>query len=116
MKINDMAHNAHANALNKGWWGDPSNPDAIAVGEKIALMHSELSEALEEWRDGRGIGETYYNPGKPTKPEGVPSELADVVIRIGDFCARAGIDLDAAIAEKMAYNATRPHRHGGKLA
>lgn len=48
------------------------------------------------------------------KPEGVPSELADVVIRIADMCGLYGIDLEAAIIEKMAYNKSRPYRHGGK--
>lgn len=87
-------------------------------GEDIALMHSELSEALEELRTGpaagRKINDTYYNPEKPTKPEGVPAELADVVIRILGFCERNEIDLGSAILEKMAYNNTRPFKHGGK--
>ena len=85
-------------------------------GEDIALMHSELSEALEEMRNpaGRRLNETYYNPEKPTKPEGVPAELADVVIRILGFCERNEIDLGSAILEKMAYNESRPFMHGGK--
>ncbi len=85
-------------------------------GEDIALMHSELSEALEEMRspDGRRLNATYYNSNKPTKPEGVPAELADVVIRILGFCERNEIDLGSAILEKMAYNDTRPFMHGGK--
>ena len=84
--------------------------------EDIALMHSELSEALEEMRSpaGRKINETYYNPEKPTKPEGVPAELADVVIRILGFCERNEIALGDAIVEKMAYNESRPYMHGGK--
>lgn len=52
----------------------------------------------------------------PVKPEGVPSELADIVIRVADICGYYGIDLDAAITQKMAYNRTRPYRHGGKRA
>ncbi len=84
-------------------------------GEDIALMHSELSEALEEIRKPNGVGwETYYNPEKPTKPEGVPAELADVLIRMLGFCARNNIDLGKAVLEKMAYNESRPYRHGGK--
>lgn len=83
-------------------------------GEDIALMHSELSEALEEFRNGRKINETYFNTDKPDKPEGVPSELADVVIRIFGFCERNEIDLGNAILAKMDYNRSRPYRHGGK--
>ena len=48
------------------------------------------------------------------KPEGVASELADTVIRIADMCGALGIDLEAAIVAKVAYNAGRPYRHGGK--
>lgn len=86
--------------------------------EDIALMHSELSEALEEMRTGpaagRKINETYYNADKPTKPEGVPSELADVIIRILGFCERNEIAIGEAVLEKMAYNNSRPFMHGNK--
>jgi NTP pyrophosphatase (non-canonical NTP hydrolase) len=50
------------------------------------------------------------------KPEGLPIELADAVIRILDYCEYAGIDLGVAIRQKMAYNELRPYRHGGKKA
>jgi NTP pyrophosphatase (non-canonical NTP hydrolase) len=84
-------------------------------GEDIALMHSELSEALEDIRNGKALSATYYEAGKVSKPCGVPSELADVVIRILGFCERNGIDLGKAILEKMAYNETRSFKHGGKV-
>lgn len=48
------------------------------------------------------------------KPEGIPIELADVIIRVLDYCGYAGIDIDAAISQKHEYNKTRPYRHGGK--
>jgi NTP pyrophosphatase (non-canonical NTP hydrolase) len=83
-------------------------------GEDIALFHSEISEALEEMRNGRALNEVYFNPEKPTKPEGVPAELADVVIRILSFCQRNQINLGRAILQKMVYNRSRPFRHGGK--
>ena len=48
------------------------------------------------------------------KPEGIPSELADIIIRVLDICAYHGIDIAHAISDKMAYNETRPYRHGDK--
>lgn len=47
------------------------------------------------------------------KPEGVPIELVDCIIRIADMAGRWGIDLDAAVAMKRAYNEGRPYKHGG---
>lgn len=48
------------------------------------------------------------------KPEGIPTELADIIIRVLDICAYHGIDIEAAIADKARYNEHRPYRHGGK--
>ena len=83
------------------------------VFEKIALCHSELSEAIEELRDGHSPTEVYYNS---TKPEGFGIELADTVIRIMHICGHHDIDLEEMITSKLAYNKTRPYRHGNKKA
>lgn len=75
-------------------------------------------------RPGDPVPMIYYSGGgyvatAPTKcrvkPEGVAVELADAVIRIADLCGHLGIDLDAVIAEKMAYNAGRPYKHGKRF-
>jgi NTP pyrophosphatase (non-canonical NTP hydrolase) len=121
--INELVREAHENAIAKGWWEEPRS-----FGELIALCHSELSETLEDYRAGHKPDQMWYelkgaigalSANEQVTPEwkpcGIPSELADVVIRIFDMCGRYGIDLERAIAEKMAYNATRPHRHGGKV-
>lgn len=83
--------------------------------EDIALMHSELSEALEDIRDGKPLNIMHYEQKEPLpKPCGVPSEMADVVIRVFHFCGKHDIDLDEAVRQKMAYNDSRPFKHGGK--
>ena len=104
--INDLVKQAHENSVKHGFWEKDKN-----FGEVIALMHTELSEAYEEYRHKRGLNETYYEEdGK--KPCGIPSELADVVIRVFDFAGGAGIDLEKIILEKMEYNKNRPYKHG----
>jgi NTP pyrophosphatase (non-canonical NTP hydrolase) len=56
-------------------------------------------------------GECNY---KNSKPEGIPAELADCIIRILDYCGKEGIDIEEAVKIKHQYNKTRPYRHGGK--
>ncbi len=106
--LNPLASALHQVAKDKGWY---DNGDRN-IGELIALIHSELSEALEEARNKKF--ETYYPDPILGKPEGFAIEIADVLIRILDMCAYLKIDIEKALQEKINYNATRTHRHGGK--
>ena len=126
--LNELSQQIHETAITHGWWKEERK-----LPELIALFHSELSEALEEYREGRpdvwficnmGMAspchpdcERFHDPECPwrgEKPEGTAIELADCIIRILDYCAHEGIDIDAAIEAKLRYNETRPYRHGNK--
>lgn len=112
MNIAELVEQSHATALEKGWW-EPVK----SFGELVALLHAEISEAVEEYRNNKPVEEVYFDEldfRDVPKPEGVPIELADLVIRVADLCGYYDIDLEQAIKLKMAYNKTRPYRHGGK--
>lgn len=114
----------------EGLLGTLKNAKIHGQANRLLLMVSEIVEAHDEIRSGREATETYYvyagesggyeapriDPlGKPRKPEGVPSEIADTFIRTLDFADAAEIDLAAIIEEKDAYNATRPYKHGRRF-
>ncbi len=106
MQINELSKEAYEISASKGFHEQKHDP---AV--RLMLIVSELSECLEEIRKGKSMTDVYYEPGNP-KPEGVPVEIADCFIRLGDFCEEYGIDAEWAIRLKMDYNKTREHKHG----
>ena len=111
MTIRELQQQAHATAKEKGWYDGATERNPL---ELIALVHSELSEAVEDFRRGAAPWCIPANNLPDCKPSGPDIELADAVIRIADMCGYLGLDLEAAIQAKLAYNKTRPVRHGGK--
>lgn len=100
----------------------------IEAGNELMLIVTELGEAHEQIRTSPfAIDQTYYfdEDGNPTlervapdgtirKPEGYPSEIADVEIRLGDTAGRRNIRVGDEARGKSEYNASRAQRHGGK--
>jgi hypothetical protein len=194
LTIAAMTAEIRENNIAKGWRSAAGGPGGNTLGDYIALLHTEVGEAVEEYRDHRLADATRPVCGRaangeepcpehgPSKPEGVGSEMADVAIRLldtgdvfgfpifdpdfelgdvadldphtsdpdlpelvtfGDHMAwldrridrmwtdtsaapalalralvtvarKYGIDLDAEYTRKIAYNRTRPYRHGGR--
>jgi len=128
---------AGSTAASKGFHDD--RPDSFTSadrrdlanwqGNKLLLVVSEVVEAHDEIRSGHAADLTYYPTAEATKtawlageadsalskPEGVPSEIADAVIRCFDFAYTEGFSLADIIIEKLQYNATRERLHGKKF-
>lgn len=127
--LNSLAQHVHEIAAIHGFW----KVGGYNYGEKIALIHSELSESLEE--DRKDTPNVYflhdtscpiYGAYRATfdqhsegctciaKPEGRAVELGDALIRVLDLMCHLGVDIDWVVEVKSAYNETRPPKHGRK--
>lgn len=105
--VNAAYENSKAHGFHDGEETDPKIP------EKLCLIHAEVSEALEHYREGNdGFPIQTIWTRDSQKPDGFAVELADIVIRIGDLCGALGIDLESAVKVKMEYNKSRPFKHG----
>lgn len=96
MNISECAKECHRIAVEHGWWDEATN-----VPEKLCLVHSEVSEAVESYR-------LHYPQSH------FAEELADIVIRVFDLSVALDVDIEKAILEKMERNEQRSYRHGGK--
>lgn len=125
--LNDLRDEVYENARAHGF-----HDVGRTVGDGLMLICTEVSEAFEAHREGAKISTMHYECRHPKgdcgndrdvlcvddslhKPVGVPSEIADIIIRCLDFAGEHGIDIERAVREKMAFNKTRPFRHGKVL-
>lgn len=101
--LHNLAREIHEIAVSKGWWENERND-----GEAVALMHAELSEALEGLRHG--------NPPSDHIPEfnATEEEFADTIIRILDLSWKRGWRVPEALMAKIEFNRKREWKHGGK--
>lgn len=103
--LNELSKEIHKNAVAHGWWDSERS-----FGEIIALIHSEASEALEEYRNRKSL----YYKGEDGKPEGIAVEMIDVIIRVLDYLGKKEVDVEKILKEKHEYNKKRPYKHGNK--
>lgn len=95
-------------ARAKGFWDNPD--EDLNLARAIGLMHSEVSELLEAHRvDPKGPCDKI--PEITCEEE----EVADIFLRLCNYCGARGINLGRVAALKHEYNKTRPHSHGKRF-
>lgn len=122
--INELAKEIHKGNVERGFYEDEKN-----IGEMLALIHSEVSEALEADRHGfycklnrfglmnlmgQDVDSTFKNLYQDRIKGTFEEELADIMIRVMDLAAFKNIDLQRHVSAKMRYNSLREYKHGKK--
>lgn len=110
--LREMQAAVYQCAVEHGWYEGVFTTTPEAVCTKLMLAVGELSEAVEEIRNGHPYDKVYFTGDG--KPEGFAIELADCIIRILDEAQHLGIDMQDAVTLKHTYNLKRPYKHGGK--
>lgn len=130
--LNELRDSIHRNAVEHGFYDEELKPHSEAVhqafvAQRIALIHSELSETLEAIRKGKyasssamemsiGVGALDFDRVfEQDIKDSVEDEIADALIRILDLCGAEGIDIDQFVRWKMRYNGNRKYKHGKKF-
>lgn len=135
LTITQLQERAHTQAVRGGHHEHrPSDGPGLTHYRmaQLSLMHKQLSDVFQELWRGEALAENYYpamdthdsgehpyrapGTGGYGKPYGVPAACADLLILLLDFCGQEGIDLEAAMRERMALNAGNAPVHGWKLS
>lgn len=112
MDLKEFICTVHKNAVDKGFYEFASNgKPMVNIDQKLLLIVGELIEAQECIRSGHDVKKKWYRE-KDGKPEGFSVELADAGIRLFDLAEALGLDLEADMIEKHAFNSGRPFKHG----
>lgn len=102
--LNELAIKIHSDNVQAGWWKDKDGVDIrnnpYCFSNKLALCHSELSEALEADRKGLNDSHLPHRDGREV-------EIADAIIRLLDLCGAYNLDIGGALVEKSLYNLKR---------